>query len=161
MLKTILGKRGKGKTRLAKQIARSEPADQIFILDWLAEYHDLNRPNVKIFYDDLYACFIAAWNQADRKKKTLMIFDEIDLYGKNNEYIDYLYRYGRHANIEIIAVARRFYDLPVIVRSQTNIFYVFQITEERDLNYLKNIASRDQISKIIRLKDLEYLTINL
>lgn len=160
MLKTILGKRGKGKTTLAQNLIKYGDADQVFILDWLAEYHELKSPNIHIFFDNLALCGKKAWLQAG-DHKTLMVFDEIDLYGKNNIYLDYLYRYGRHGNIDIIAVARRFYDLPVIVRSQTQIFFLFQITEERDLHYLRYLVPKSWIQKLINLKDWEFLTLKL
>jgi hypothetical protein len=89
-----------------------------------------------------------------------VVFDEIDLYGKNNPYISFLYRFGRHKNIEVIAVSRRFYDLPVIVRALTDKFYLFQITEERDLNYLRRSVPENIISKIIALKNFEYIMIS-
>jgi hypothetical protein len=113
-----------------------------------------------IFREDLYFFCRSVWDNANIKKSTLVVFDEIDLYGKNNPYISFLYRFGRHKNIEIIAVARRFYDLPVIVRALTDKFFLFQITEERDLNYLRRTISEDAILQIMKLENYHYIGIS-
>jgi len=88
------------------------------------------------------------------------VFDEIDLYGKNNPHIAYLYKFGRHKGIDLIAVSRRFYDLPVIVRALTEEFILFNITEERDLNYLRRYASNKFIQTLIKLKFKQYIKLN-
>jgi len=138
MISTIVGKRGKGKTTLAKNLIQNNPEfTHIHILDYLGEYWDLKDDRITLVRDNLYGFCQFAWNSSDPKFKTLVIFDEIDLYGKKNQYISFLYRYGRHKNIDIIAIARRFYDLPVIVRFLTEKYYLFQITEKRDLDYIK------------------------
>jgi len=161
MLRTIIGKRGRGKTTLAFEFIEAGEYDQIFILDFLGEYGDIKKENVFIFYEDLNSFYNKVRDRVDSKKKTLIVFDEIDIYGKNSIPISYLYRYGRHANIDIIAISRRFYDLPVIVRSQTDEFYLFQITEELDLRYLRLLAPQDKILKLINLKEFDYLTLKL
>jgi len=157
-----VGKRGKGKTTLAKSlILQQSEKTQVYILDFLGEYHDLRRRGLFIFRENLYFFCQSVWNNAGPRKETLVIFDEIDLYGKNNPYISFLYRFGRHKNIEIIAVARRFYDLPVIVRALTDEFLLFQITEERDLNYLRRSVSEDVIFKIMKLENYHYVKVSL
>lgn len=160
MLITIVGKRGKGKTSLAKQFIYESKATHVHILDFLGEYHSLKDNRIILVRDDLYGFCKFAWESASPKFETLIVFDEIDLYGKDNFHIGFLYRYGRHKNINIIAVARRFYDLPVIVRSQTDSFYLFQITEERDVNYLRRYINENFIQKLISLEDFHYINIS-
>jgi hypothetical protein len=156
-----VGKRGKGKTTLAKSlILQQNENSQVYILDFLGEYHDLRRKNLFIFRENLYFFCQSVWENSGKRKETLAVFDEIDLYGKNNPYISFLYRFGRHKNIEIIAVARRFYDLPVIVRALTDEFYLFQITEERDLNYLRRSVPENVILEIMKLEDFHYFKIS-
>lgn len=145
-----------GKTSLAKELLAQDPARNIWILDYLAEYHDVQDQRVILARDDLYGFCQAVWAGSDPSFKTLCVFDEIDLYGKNNEYIEFLYKFGRHKEIDLISISRRFYDLPVIVRALTNEFYCFQITEERDLKYLSNFISKEEIKEIIKLTFLEY-----
>jgi len=161
MLRTIIGKRGRGKTTLAFEFIEAGEYDQTFVLDFLGEYGDLKGKNIFVFYEDLESFYNRVRERTDGKKKTLILFDEIDIYGKNSIPIAYLYRYGRHANIDIIAISRRFYDLPVIVRSLTDEFYLFQITEELDLKYLRLLAPQDKILKLINLKSFDYLTLKL
>ncbi|MBA7496241.1 hypothetical protein ES702_06840 [subsurface metagenome] len=161
MIQTIIGKRGRGKTTLAKQFIKESTAAQIHILDFLGEYHDLNDDRLTIARDSLYGFCQFAWESSSPRFKTLVVFDEIDLYGKNDPHISFLYRYGRHKALDLIGVSRRFYDLPVIIRALTDEFCLFQITEERDTNYLKRFISDDILSKIIHLGNYQYIKIPL
>lgn len=160
MIVTIIGKRGKGKTSLAKELVADSNAKQIFIYDFLGEYISFATEKVLVSRGDLYEFCQTVWNTSHSQFKTLIVFDEIDLYGKDNFHIEFLYRYGRHKNIDIVAVARRFYDLPVTARALTDSFYLFQITEERDINYLRRFINEDFIQKLIHLPDFEYITIS-
>jgi len=100
------------------------------------------------------------WDEARVKKSSLIIFDELDLYGKNDFRISFLYRFGRHKNIDIIAVARRFYDLPVYARALTDEFHLFQITEERDLSYLKDLVPKATLQTLIGLDYFQYINVS-
>jgi len=135
--------------------------DQIYVLDFLGEYYSLKKAGVFISRENLYSFCKTVWDNSTPKKHTLVVFDEIDLYGKDNPFISFLYRFGRHKNIDAIAVARRFYDLPVIVRALTDKFFLFQITEERDLNYLRRSVSEDMVLRIFNLKNYQYIIISL
>lgn len=155
-----MGKRGKGKTTLAKELIRNSSFDQVFIYDYLGEYIPLSSEKCLVSRGGLYNFCQIVWNTSTKEYQSLIVFDEIDLYGKNNEYIAFLYRYGRHKNINLIGIARRFYDLPVIVRALTDKFYLFQITEERDINYLRRYISDEFVRKLIHLADYEYINID-
>jgi len=89
------------------------------------------------------------------------VFDEIDLYGKIDPFIGFLFRYGRHKNIDLVSISRRFYDLPLITRALTDEFIFFQITEERDLQYLKRLVTEDYLNTIIHLSDYKYIKLEL
>lgn len=91
----------------------------------------------------------------------LLVLDEVDLYGKNNSAIEFIYRYGRHRNIEIVAVSRRFYDLPVIIRALTDYFFIFRITEKRDLEYLSRYIDNSRLEKIRSLPKYTFEIIKL
>jgi GTPase SAR1 family protein len=165
MLETIVGKRGRGKTTLAKQLLQDRQAlgqaDQIFILDYLGEYSKFSSRTVYIQNIGLKSFCHKVWDDSGPKKSTLVLFDEIDLYGKDDFRIAHLYKFGRHKNIDIIAVARRFYDLPVIVRALTDEFHLFQITEERDLSYLRRIVSEPILQNLINLKPFHYINVSI
>ena len=161
MLETIVGKRGRGKTTLAKRLLLSEPRDQIFILDYLGEYGSFQASNVYVQNTGLRSFCHKVWDESREGVNSLVVFDEIDLYGKDDFRIAHLYKFGRHKGIDIIAISRRFYDLPVIVRSQTDQFHLFQITEERDVSYLKRLVPESWIQTLIRLEPFQYITISL
>ena len=101
------------------------------------------------------------WDESDSSKSTLVVLDEIAVYGKDNPQIDHLYRLGRHKGIDVVAISQRFYSLPVIVRSQTDIFHVFQITELRDRQYIKGLVSPDVLEVIVNLGMFNYINISL
>lgn len=165
MLITIVGKRGKGKTTLAKNLIKNSSYDRIFLFDFIIEYNDILSENIYFAYDNLHQFCKLVWDESSPALSQLVVFDEIDslkeYFGqaKVNRWIGYLYRYGRHKNIDAIAVSRRFYDLPVIVRALTDKFHLFQITEERDINYLRRYIDNRFISKLISLEDWKYINI--
>ena len=101
------------------------------------------------------------WEKSDQSMSTLVVLDEIAVYGKNNPQIDHLYRLGRHKGIDVIAISQRFYSLPIIVRSQTDVFHIFQITEQRDVQYLRGLVSPEILNIIINLDIYQYINISL
>lgn len=164
MLQTIVGKRGRGKTSLAAEIIASQRRDHIFIYDYMAEFHEFAvegyidvEQNTGAFSD--FMCRL--WDESSFGKSTLVVLDEIAVYGKDNPQIDHLYRLGRHKGIDVVAISQRFYSLPVIVRSQTDIFHVFQITELRDRQYIKGLVSPAILETIVNLGMFEYINISL
>jgi hypothetical protein len=160
---TLVGKKGMGKTSHVKEILINGKYQQIFVLDYLYEFrkyatisqvsHD--GANIKKFCRDI------VWEHCDTRIKSVVVFDEIHLYGKNNFDIDFLYRCGRHANLDIIATAQRFKDVHPLVRSQSNAFHVFQITEPIDVDYLKSYISPNIVSTIQNLQVLQYVELNI
>lgn len=157
-----MGKRGKGKTTLAKNLIRTEAADQVFILDFIGEYYQAKRKNIFISFDTekLSSFCKTVWDSAEEGKKTLVIFDEIHIYGKKSPPIEFLYRFGRKKDIDIIAISHRFADLPMIVRSQTEKYYVFQVTEKCDLEFLRYSFDKEMVDKISRLEDFQYIILS-
>ena len=164
MLQTIVGKRGRGITSLAAELIASERRDQIFIYDYMAEFRDFAIPGfieVEANTASFSNFMVDIWKRSDEDKSTLVVLDEIAVYGKDNPQIDHLYRLGRHKGIDVIAISQRFYSLPVIVRSQSDIFHVFQITELRDQQYLKGLVSEALLNRIRSLGMFEYISLPL
>jgi len=159
---TIVGKRGKGKTSLAKKIIQDKSSSKIFIFDFMGEYSDLSNEHISIHYYDIYLFCREVWTQAGLYKNNLVIFDEINRYGQNNEDIHWLYDLGRHKNIDIIAVSRRiFSDLPVYVRTGTQRYIFFQITEPVELDYIKKLSSEEMAERVRNLKFLQFIPLDL
>lgn len=104
---------------------------------------------------------VDAWNRSNPGLSTLMVLDEIAVYGRDNPQIDHLYRLGRHKGIDVVAISQRFYSLPPIVRAQTDIFHVFGTTEPRDIQYLKGLVSQEVLETILRLDFFQYINISL
>ena len=163
MIKTLIGKRGKGKTTLTHNMILTEEADKTFILDPTNEYNIFYPKDVFTFNDikrPSYFCSLI-WEDADKRKKTLVVFDEIHNYGKDCDPINYLYRMGRHHGIEIIAISHRFVDMPMITRSQTERYYVFKVTERADKDWLKSYLPDQHINQISQLNDFKYVILEL
>lgn len=157
-----MGKRGKGKTSLAKKLIQDKPSSKIFIFDFMGEYSDLDDEHISIHYYDIYLFCKEVWTQAGLYKNNLVIFDEINRYGQNNEDIHWLYDLGRHKNIDIIAVSRRiFSDLPVYVRTGTQRYIFFQITEPVELDYIKKLSSEEMVERVRNLKFLQFIPLDL
>ena len=163
MIKTIIGKRGKGKTTLTHNLVLTEEADKTFILDPANEYNIFKTKDIFTFNDikrPSYFCNLV-WDYADINKKTLVIFDEIHNYGKNCDPINYLYRMGRHHGIEIIAISHRFVDMPMITQSQTERYYVFKVTGRADKRWLADEIPDEDIYLISHLDSFQYVILEL
>jgi hypothetical protein len=150
---------------LAKQLLQIRQAEgrarQVFILDYLGEYSKFSSRHVYVQNLGLKSFCHKVWDESSPRKSSLVVFDEIDLYGKDDFRIAHLYKFGRHKNIDIIAVARRFYDLPVYVRALTDEFHLFQITEERDLSYLKRLVPESTLGTIVGLEPFHYINVSI
>ncbi|GAH62706.1 unnamed protein product [marine sediment metagenome] len=126
------------------------------------EYSNLSNEYISIYYFDIWRFCKDVWDQAGLYKNNLVVFDEINRYGQNNEDIHWLYDLGRHKNIDIIAVSRRiFSDLPVYVRSGTERYIFFQITEPIELDYIKKHSSEEMAERVRNLGFLEYVILDL
>ncbi len=160
---TIIGKKGTGKTSRVKELLIAGNYDQAFILDYLYEYdlYATDKVCVSTSANDVEAFCKDLWSKCRTNIKSVVVFDEIALYGSNNFDIDFLYRAGRHANLDIIATSQRFFKIPLIVRSQTDMFNVFQITEPRDIDYLNRTINKSIVDTIINLKVLQYVEVKI
>ena len=160
---TIVGKKGTGKTSHVKEILINGKYDQIFVLDYLYEFRNYatisqvehDGADIKRFCRDI------VWEKCDTRLKSIVVFDELHLYGRNNFHIDFLYRCGRHANLDSLATAQRFKDVHPLVRSQSNKFHLFQITEPLDLDYLSKYVNSNIVEIVSNLKVLQYIEVSI
>lgn len=161
MLTTIIGRRGRGKTSLVRELITTSDADRVCILDFMNDYGEMTDPRIQLSRGYIYPFLKSVWNTCEEYNKNLIILDEIDCYSKFNKHIAFMYKYGRHGSIELIAVSRTFMDLPVICRRLTDVYYLFQITEFIDLQYLSRHKGWEFSESVKNLDFYEYKRITL
>ena len=159
MLITIVGKRGRGKTSLVKQLIQESDANVVKVLDFIGEYEEDDRIIISRGY--IYPFLKEAWESTLEIEKTLVVLDEIDVYSKYDRFIEFTYKYGRHGAIDMIAVSRTFFNLPVICRRLTDAYFLFAITEWSDIQYLQHHKSSEYCKKIMNLDFYEYMKVDL
>lgn len=165
MIETVVGKRGRGKTSLVAEILARKKRDQIFIFDYCGEFRQFEIPGFCYVWNTGFLEFChAAWDYSRAGISTLMVLDEVHIYSREKElckYIDHIARLGRHRDIEILSTSQRFVGLPMSIRSATDVYYVFQLTEIRDMDFLKNYISQETLDVITGLNRFEYITLSL
>ena len=160
----VVGKKGTGKTTLVRYLVRRFRG-AVFICDYLGEYNDLasERVYVRLWrsVNDFMVVTRAAW-QAPANAQKMVVLDEIEflcLDKKQKEVIEFLYRLGRHRRIDIVSVSHRFYMIPVICRALTDVFYLFRLSEPRDLAYLTGMVEPEDVERIKVLPDFNYVVV--
>jgi len=175
----ILGKKGCGKTTLCKrllnQILKKRFYSFVFIWDYLMEYYPtksnyhavysikdmanyLLHPETRVFvirdYEgnfDLYCQFII------KLQNLIFVIEEVDSVC-NPSFISanfsQILRYGRHRDINIIAISRRPAEINRLVTALATDIICFRFTEPRDLDYLKKLDF--DIERIKKLRDYEW-----
>jgi len=161
VLITIVGKRGRGKTSLVKQLIEDSDADVVKVLDFIGEYEEEDDDRIIISRGYIYPFLKEAWESTLEIERTLVVLDEIDVYSKYDRYIEFTYKYGRHGAIDMIAVSRTFFNLPVICRRLTDAYYLFGITEWSDIQYLRHHKSPEFCQQIMNLDFFEYKKVDL
>jgi hypothetical protein len=162
LIYTLVGKRGRGKTSLAAEIMANGKFQRIWIYDYMGEFMEFAHEGfIEVANSGFIEFMHRMWDESRAGIETLLVLDEIAVFGKDDPRIDHVFRLGRHKQIQIIATSQRFYSLPVICRSQTDIFSVFQITEKRDVDYLRGVVSDSVLQTIVGLQPFEYINVNL
>ena len=176
MITTVLGMRGHGKSTWINQHIFSFP--RLIIYDTLAEYNlcDNFHSLPSLFqYLKLYSTrfFHINYIPFDPEREfeqfcefcyelynVVIIIEEIDMFshaGWSTKFLNYIIRYGRHKNIDLISTSRRPADIPRMITSQTEKFIIFRIIEPRDIVFLSMITGYDLDFK--GLKKFEYFEI--
>jgi len=174
----IFGKRGSGKTTLAKKLLLGKK--RVVIFDTLREYKiGLVTDDVIVVFEFLsqhefsQVCRISYSPEIEDKKAfgyvcdlvysmkdlTLLV-EEVDNYSTaliTPESFSKIIRYGRHQNISLIAVARRTAEVPRLLTSQATDFYVFAHHEPRDVEYFAHLFNWDVAEKIRTLRQFQYI----
>lgn len=164
----IFGKRGCGKTTLAKELIKDKK--RFIIIDKLGEYTDgvivsneiealnLARQNPKGFK-------IVIRLQEERKKlfdvlycitNYCLIVEELSMFC-NSHYIDKglfaIMAYGRHRKIDFIGISQRPSQMNPLIRTQADSVYCFKMVEPVDIKYLNAYGFGD----LQTLKEFEHI----
>jgi hypothetical protein len=133
-------------------------------LDYKGDFVALASPRTTVVRytrpEDVRAFCELAWDAADKRSRTLVVLDEIRCYGRDNEDIAFLYRMGREWNLDIIAIAHKFYDLSEYVRALTDFYSIFQVVNPTDINFLKGYLDDAQVSAILNLELFAFVTLS-
>jgi hypothetical protein len=155
---TILGRKGMGKSTLARELMLGEP--RVVVLDTMGGYGDtaevvwerdeciqalLDASKKRRFQlalrvveqEDMLDILDMCWELTDY----LLVIEETSLVCGTPPYLNrelgVLVRYGRHRRISQIYIARRPTELPRDLTAQSDLIVTFQQRELRDLQYLQ------------------------
>jgi Helicase HerA, central domain len=157
---SIFGRKGSGKTFLARRIMRAYP--RVIILDTLGEYGErativegrddsirairdaCERKRFRLALrvlepDDLLDVLTMAWECSD----SLLVLEETSMVCSPvwlPPELARLVRYGRHRSISQLYIARRPAEIPRDLTAQSDVIISFQQTEPRDLAYLQAVG---------------------
>jgi len=173
----IFGKRGSGKTTLAKKLLLGRK--RLFIFDTLREYKvglvtdDIHRAS-EFLLEHEHSIFRISYSPEIEDKRAFnyvceliytlknvtFLIEEVDNYCSAlmiPETFSKIIRYGRHQDISIIATSRRTAEVPRLLTSQATDFFIFSHHEPRDLDYFSHLFNPGISEKIRNLKTLQYL----
>jgi len=172
----IFGKRGSGKSYLAKKLIENE--NRLVIFDTLSEY------NSGVVFDD-YKAFAEFWLRIYQHPFRLIyrplnpdaeidnvaelvfslgqvcfIVEEIDCYCSAYQISDHfahIVQRGRHRDITLIGITQRPYGIHRLLTSQAKEIYVFNTNEPRDQEYLRTLLGQGIEDKLDQLKQYEFV----
>lgn len=171
---TVLGKKGSGKSFFTKKVL-IPLFPRLIIIDPLDEY------NYFYAYDLKTVVEVTKANWASKKKQFRIVYrpldehedlffkfvyglsditvliEEVDGYSNGkviDPYLERLYKYGRHKNINLICISRRPAEIGRLLTAQSDIIISFLQTEKRDIDYFKNFT--DDPDQLKRLRVGEY-----
>lgn len=174
----IFGKRGSGKSHLAKVMIENKP--RLLTFDTMSEYQ-----NGIVFGAEDYDKFLEFWRQVYRKRFRLIyqplkpdaeidriceliftlgnccfLVEEIECYCTAYQISDSfaaIVQRGRHKNIELIGISQRPYGIHRLLTSMAKEIYVFNTNEPRDREYLRALLGAEIEPKLDALKKYEYV----
>lgn len=159
----LFGRKGSGKSELAKKIIREHP--RVFVFDTLAEY----GKGFKV-HEGKQACIDAMLSVKDSRAyrlslrvlelednlalmelayefpRCMVVVEETSLYARPTYLpteIARLVRYGRHREIDQVYIARRPSEVHRDLTAQADVIVSFEQREPRDVKYLREIAGEE------------------
>lgn len=122
----ILGRRGTGKTTLARRLIQHYPKNRILVHDPMGEFGEY-----ELLADNCPAESIPAG--------TVIVADELDLiappHSWGTRWIRDVFHYGRHLDLSLVGCSRRPANVHRDVTALVSQVYLGRITEPRDIDY--------------------------
>ena len=166
----IFGKRGTGKSVLARKLAAKIPCYVVF--DPLHEHASLGYTTKTINQDLLnkYKRLVFQPSNAEEEAKTffeacnklyncMIIIDEADIVADTytiNDSLLKIVRYGRHQGLGLICVCRRTQELNSKIIAQAHHIFSFRQSRPQDIDYLEKFLGSEYAEKLRNLKEFEY-----
>lgn len=173
----ILGRRGSGKTTLAKELIDRFP--EVAIMDPNHEYDGraftaldefyrdpwgphsvVFRPKIGLPKDVLLEEFDIFCQILWERGRRLVVIDEADRFASRGKestpFFQMLVNQGRHRELAILAIARRAAQLPKELIENASHLYLFHIHGAHSINYLQSIIGKEA-EELGRLPKLHYL----
>lgn len=178
---TILASKGSGKTMLSCALALANPKPTIVITPIEAGYpaHKFDKWNEFDIDQDFYEGITYLYqidNKADFEdclmeiyhnfKGVCVVIDELDFFYRNNPDNDsFLYKlinYGRHREIDLIVMCRRFQDMPKVVTAQTDIYFIgaIGICDANGFEYLRKTINKEVATMAQGLEVGNFIKVN-
>jgi hypothetical protein len=161
-INSIFGRKGGGKTFLAKEIAETEP--RVIAIDNMGQFSNIqvvsgfdscikaiqSCQNLETFRFALQTTSeqedLALIDLAYYLDKFTIIIDETSKYVSSSylpREFEQLIRYGRHGAINQVYMSRRPAEIHRELSSQSDVIVSFHQFEERDVQYLRNFMGDD------------------
>jgi len=172
----IFGKRGSGKSYLAKKLIEKE--SRLIVFDTLGEYTG------GVVFEN-YEKFIEFWRTTYTRSFRLiyrplrpdieidkiaeavfalgnltLLVEEIDCYCTSyqiSEHFAHVVQRGRHKNITLLGITQRPYGVHRLLTSQAKEIYIFNTNEPRDREYLKTLLGQEIEVKLDQLEKYQYI----
>ncbi len=159
MVRVILGRRGSGKSRLARLLLSRNPPPWLAILDPLNEHETLSPTQgtgdwiprlmaetwpVRIVPTTVEEYRLALAALASRNSWHLFL-EEVDMYEGPiaSVQLAIILNYGRHYQQDITLLARRPAAMPRLATSQADELWIFSMWEPRDVRYIESFSGVD------------------
>jgi len=150
----ILGKRGSGKTTLARYLI-STFNFSIFIFDVIGNYRDFKDKANYLLLNPRSEAPNLYFQKILENGNTFVILDEADRYEYSPELSD-LINLGRNFNIGYLAIARRTANIHKDFLSNSNYSFIFHHSQENDIAHIiRSYAVNPE--EITSLKQYEFL----
>ena len=176
IIELIFGKRGSGKSYLAKQLMLHQWRSLIY--DTLGEYTD----GIVI---ESYSALCKFWKNVYRNKFRI-IYQPLDPEGEFEKVCELIWecgnitflveeidafcspqslclpfkaiiQRGRHKDITLIGVTQRPANIARLITAQAKKMYIFNTTEPRDIDYFRQVLGENVIQKFTQLKEYEFV----